>query len=266
MYRIQRRSYVRIIPDWHMQKIKSLLYPRPQANGNIAKTAVIADDAILGDHVQLDDFVTIHSGAVLHSGVWVGAYTVIGENVCIGTQTQIGTHCHIAHAKIGTECVVHPHVTLGTDGFGFVLDFTQGHHSIPHTGGVIIGNHVHIGAGVCMDKGVESHTIVGDFTRIDNLVHIAHNVVIGKRCVIPAQVGIAGSVVIGDGVMFSGQAGVADGVHIGDGAIVLMRAVVAKDIPKNQVVSGVPARLHKDNLRREAKLNKLIRTHEGVKV
>ncbi len=240
-------------------KIKQSLYPVAPANGEIADTAVVADDVVLADGVQIDAFAVVKSGAVLGAGVIVGAYTLIGDNVCIGDNTHIGSHCHIESAQIGTSCIIQPHVTIGTSGFGFVLDFDNGHCDIPHTGRVVMGDGVVVGAGTCIDKGGESDTIIGEGTRIDNLVHIAHNVKIGKYCVIPGQVGLAGSVTIGDRVMFSGQAGVVDGVHVGDGAVVLMRAVVAKDVQNNQVVSGVPARIHKDNLRRQAKINRYLK-------
>ena len=239
--------------------LKQSLYPVLSPRAYIDKTAHIAADAHIGKNVYIGAYAIIESGVTLQSGVRIGAYTVIGKNVKIGQHTCINTHCHIQDTIIGSDCCIAPHCTIGTDGFGFVLDFKNGHHSIPHTGGVRIGNGVIIGANACIDKGVEGNTSIGDGTRIDNLVHIAHNITIGRNCVIPAQVGMAGSVTVGDGVMFSGQAGVSDGVHIDDGAIVLMRAVVARNVGKNQVVSGTPSRPHKENLKREAKINQLLK-------
>lgn len=239
--------------------LKQVLYPMPVVDAYIDETARIGKNVHIGENVHIDAYAVVKSGAVLHSGVYIGVHTIIGKHVEIQQNTHIKSHCHIQDTHIGADCHIDPHCTIGTDGFGFIVDCENGHHRIPHTGGVHIGNGVRIGANACIDKGAEGNTIIGDNTYIDNLVHIAHNVTIGKNCVIPAQVGMAGSVTIGDGVMFSGQAGVSDGVHIDDGAIVLMRAVVARDVQKNQVVSGVPSRPHKENLRREAKINQLLK-------
>jgi UDP-3-O-[3-hydroxymyristoyl] glucosamine N-acyltransferase len=152
--------------------------------------------------------------------------------------------------------VVHSGARIGCDGFGYV--FRDGAHAkIPHVGRCIIGDDVEIGANTTIDRGSIDDTVVGNGTKIDNLVHIAHNVRIGEKCLIMAQVGVAGSVTIGDGAILAGQAGISGHLSIGAGARLAAQAGVFGDVPAGETWSGYPARPHRDSLRASAALFKL---------
>ena len=223
----------------------------------------------------------VHATAVIGSGVElgrdvsVGAYSVIGDGVRIGDRTVIGTHCSVAPgvelgagvhiypsvtiyggSRIGNRVTIHAGARIGSDGFGYVQRDGQ-HLKIPHVGGCIIEDDVEIGANTTIDRGSIDDTVVGAGTKIDNLVQIAHNVRIGKVCLIMAQVGIAGSVRVEDGAMLLGQVGVSGHHTVGRGARLAAQAGVFGDIPAGETWSGYPARPHKEALRAQAALFKL---------
>jgi UDP-3-O-[3-hydroxymyristoyl] glucosamine N-acyltransferase len=151
---------------------------------------------------------------------------------------------------------LHAGARIGSDGFGYV--FRDGaHQKIPHIGRCIIGDDVEIGANSTIDRGSIDDTVIGEGTKIDNLVHIAHNVRIGKKCLIMAQVGVAGSVTVGDGAILAGQAGISGHLTIGAGARVAAQGGVFGDIPAGETWSGYPARPHRESLRASAALLKL---------
>lgn len=225
----------------------------------------------------------IHSTAIIDKNVAlgrdvsVGAYTLIGEKVEIGEGTIIYPHCYIGRqTKIGKNCliysrvcireksiignrvIVHPGVVIGSDGFGFLPHpQTLAHQKIPQIGVVEIGDDVEIGANSAIDRATVGKTKIGSGTKIDNLVHIGHNVEIGENCLIAAQVGIAGSTKIGDNVVFGGQAGVTDHISIGEGVKVAGRAGVIGNLSAGVTVSGFPAREHRKMLKIYALTDKL---------
>jgi UDP-3-O-[3-hydroxymyristoyl] glucosamine N-acyltransferase len=204
----------------------------------------------------------VSGGALLAHGASVAAHAVIEEGAKIGARTQIGSGSSIGHGvEIGADCIIHPRVTLypgvrignrvvihagaviGADGFGYV--FAEGsHQKFPQLGRVIIEDDVEIGANTTIDRGSLDDTIIGQGSKIDNLVQIAHNVRVGRHCVIAAQVGIAGSARIGDYVMFGGQAGIADRARIEDRAIIGAQAGVlpGKLVRRGTALWGTPAR------------------------
>ena len=161
-----------------------------------------------------------------------------------------------ADVEIGDRVTLHAGARVGRDGFGFVPSAT-GPVRVPHVGRCVLEHDVEIGANSCVDRGSVDDTIIGAGTKLDNLVHVAHNVRIGKGCFLAAQVGIAGSTRIGDGVQFGGQSGAGGHANIGSGTTVAARAGVIADVGKGQTVSGFPARRHRDQQRSLAALNRL---------
>lgn len=217
----------------------------------------------------------IGAGVQLGEGVTIEPYVVIGENVRIGDNCHIGSHCVIGDdcdlaagvrlypqvtlyslVRIGENSIIHSGARIGPDGFGYT--FVDGQHQkIPQVGGVIIGRNVEIGANTCIDRGSVGPTEIGDGVKIDNLVHIAHNVRVGDLSVIVAQVGISGSTTIGKGVTLAGQAGLQGHIKVGDGAVIGGQAGVFSDVPAGATYSGYPARPHKESMRAQAGLFKL---------
>ncbi|MFA7676744.1 MAG: UDP-3-O-(3-hydroxymyristoyl)glucosamine N-acyltransferase [Candidatus Omnitrophota bacterium] len=232
----------------------------------------------------------IHSTAIISKGVElgrdvaIGAYAVIEEGVRIGDGTVIYGGCYVGHqVKIGQGCLIYPHVTIrerveisdrviihsgaviGSDGFGFAM--VKGvQKKIPQIGTVLIEEDVEIGANVTIDRARFDKTIIGKGTKIDNLVQIAHNVVVGENCIIVAQAGISGSTVLGKGAILAGQAGIVGHIRIGDKAIVAAQAGVTKSVPAGVKVSGYPAKPHDTAKRVNACVQKLPDIYKKVKL
>lgn len=233
------------------------LYPQPTFEPGIHPTAVVAPDAQVAADARVEPYAIIESGATVGSRAWVGPHCAVGRGVSIGAGTRLVAHVvTYPGASVGERCLVHAGVRLGSDGFGFAF---QGgaHEKIPHVGRCLVGNDVEIGANTSIDRGSIDDTVIGDGTKIDNLVHIAHNVRIGRLCLLMAQVGVAGSVHIGDGAVLAGQVGVSGHHKIGKGATLAAQAGVFGDIPDGETWSGYPARPHREALRAQAALFKL---------
>ncbi len=203
--------------------------------------------AHIGKGVKLGAHVSVGPCAVVEDDVQIGADTVIAGGCHIGQDTQIGANCRLdSHVvvyhqcRIGNHVVIQANSTIGAVGFGYA--FIEGaHRLIPHNGGVVIEDFVEIGANTCVDRAKFGNTIVGAGTKIDNMVQVAHNVVIGKCCLIAAQVGIAGSSKLGDGVVLGGQVGLADNIEIGAGTMVGAQAGVFRTVPPQQKLAWSPA-------------------------
>lgn len=198
---------------------------------------------------------SIHPTAKIGKHCSIGDYVVIGENVELGDDCIIHSHVTINHSTIGQGCTIHPGARIGQTGFGFASD-KDGHYSIPHIGGVIIGDHVSIGANTCIDRGTIENTVIGNHCRIDNLVQIGHNVKLGKGCVVVAQVGISGSTVLGDFVTLAGQVGVSGHLTIGNYTTVQSKGGVIQDLDDHSYVAGHPAIPVKRWFRQHVKRNK----------
>lgn len=213
---------------------------------------------------RLEDGVTVEPGAVIGPRAAIGSGTVIGATAVIGAEVQIGRECSVGagaivtNSLIGDRVIIHPGCKIGQDGFGFLMT-EKGFLKIPQIGRVIVQDDVEIGAGTTIDRGAMSDTILGEGTKIDNLVQIGHNVVIGRYCILIAQTGVSGSVTIGDYVMLGGQVGITDHVKIGDGAKVAAQSGVISDVPAGQRWGGYPARPRGDWLRAQAAMFKLAR-------
>ena len=245
-------------PSLAFVKIISLFTPDDAGHPNgIDFTAVIGKNVSLGKDVT------------------IGAYSVIGDNVTLGDNVIIYAGCYIGHhSKIGAQTLIYPHVSIrerisigsrviihsgaviGSDGFGFVTVKGE-HHKIPQVGVVEVGDDVEIGANVTIDRARFGKTVIGRGTKIDNLVQIAHNVIIGENSLIVAQAGIAGSVIIGNNVTLGGQVGLVGHITIGDNAVVTGQSGVAKSVPPNTIFAGYPARPYMTNQRVNASLQNL---------
>ncbi len=211
----------------------------------IDSAAFVHPEAQLEDDVAVDPGAVIGPGAQIGAGTAIGANAVIGAEVCIGRDCSIGPGASVLHALIGDRVVLHPGVRIGQDGFGYAPG-KAGLLKVPQVGRVIIQDNVEIGAGSAVDRGASRDTIIGEGTKIDNLVQIGHNVTIGRHCVIVAQTGISGSVVIGDHAQLGGQVGVADHITIGDGARIAAQSGVIYDVLAGAAVGLTPARPMRD--------------------
>jgi UDP-3-O-[3-hydroxymyristoyl] glucosamine N-acyltransferase len=205
-----------------------------------AASAQIDPTARIEAGVTIDPLAVIGPRAEIGSGTLIGPSVVIGSDVRIGRDCAIGAHVSILHALIGDRVILHPGVRLGQDGFGF-LPSRHGHQKIPQTRRVIIQDDVEIGANTTIDRGATRDTVIGEGTKIDNLVQIGHNTCIGRHCLIVSQVGISGSVTVGDYAMLGGQVGVADHIVIGEGAMIGARAGIMSNVPPGGRWAGYPA-------------------------
>jgi UDP-3-O-[3-hydroxymyristoyl] glucosamine N-acyltransferase len=266
----QVRARARVVvqnPHEAMLPLLPMLYPSASHRPGIDPTVSIGRGASLGDDVSLGP------GVVVGDGARIGARTRLDAYVVVGAGVEIGDDCNVfpgatlyAGTRLGDRVIVHAGARLGSDGFGYV--FRDGAHAkIPHVGRCVVESDVEIGANTTIDRGSIDDTVIGAGTKIDNLVHVAHNVRIGRLCLIMAQVGIAGSVHVEDGCILAGQVGIAGHVTIGKGARLAAQAGVFGSVPAGGTWSGYPARPHKEALRAQAamfKLPSLIRALERL--
>jgi len=206
-----------------------------------AASPAVHPDAVIEPGVVLGPGVVVGPGAQIGAGTTVGANAVIGPGVAIGRNGRIGPCAVIGFALIGDRVTVLAGAVIGEPGFG-VGHGKGGMVDMPQLGRVVLQDGVTVGANACIDRGAFDDTVIGENTKIDNLVQIAHNVRMGRDCVLAAHTGISGSAVIGDRVMFGGRAGVADHVSIGDGARIAAASGTMKDVPPGETWGGYPAR------------------------
>lgn len=225
----------------------------------IHPSALIGGNPAIGPHVVIDADVRIGASCVIHAGTFIGRETIIGDDCLLWPNVVIRDGCRIGH-----RVIIHSNSVIGADGFGYYFDEGR-HNKIPHVGGVIVEDDVEIGACTCVDRSKFGNTVVGAGTKIDNLVQVAHNVRIGRHCVLVGQVGFAGSVRTGDYCVFAARACVLDNVAIGDRVTVAGLAILDKDIPDGLTVSGYPARDHREELRERALVRRLPKLVEQLK-
>lgn len=231
-------------------------YPTAAVTPSIAPTALVDKSAVIGNGCLVEHGAFIGANVKIGQGCRIQAQAVIREGVEIGDGCDIGPHAVISHALISNNVRLHAGVCIGKQGFGFAID-PAGYVSVPQLGRVIIESDVEIGANTTIDRGAGPDTVIGQGTRIDNLVQIGHNVKIGKGCIIVAQVGISGSTQVGDYSMLGGQAGVAGHIKIGAGAKIAAQSGIMRDIPAGGEYMGSPAVPIKQNMRQVAVLAKL---------
>ncbi|MGD0923217.1 MAG: UDP-3-O-(3-hydroxymyristoyl)glucosamine N-acyltransferase [Terriglobia bacterium] len=248
-------------------RVAEALRPSVSPVAGIHPTAVIASDAQLAPDVSIGPYVVIEPGVSVGQGTRLGAGVFLGEGVQVGAQCVLHPRVTLyPHARLGNRVILHAGVVVGSDGFGYVL--AEGRqHKFPQLGQVIIEDDVEVGANTTLDRGSLGATVVGQGTKIDNLVQVAHNVRIGRHCVIAAEVGISGSVEVGDYVVMGGQVGIGDHARVEDGAVLGGGAAIlpGKIVRKGETVWGSPARPLAEFKRMYAHLSRLPSLAQKVK-
>jgi UDP-3-O-[3-hydroxymyristoyl] glucosamine N-acyltransferase len=248
-----------VVPDTHraLAVLLPLLYPPPPRHAGVHPTAVLGEGVELGDGVSVGAYAVIGAGTRLGDGVVLEPHVTIGRRCRIGPDAYLHPHVTLYDGvQVGARTVLHAGVRLGVDGFGYTQQ--QGRHvKVAQVGGCEVGDDVEIGANSCVDRGSIGTTVIGNGCKIDNLVHIGHNVRLGEHCIVIAQVGVSGSTRVGRYVTLAGQAGIAGHISIGDGAVVGAQAGVIGNIAAGQTVSGYPARPHRDAMRSLAAVARL---------
>lgn len=221
-------------------KALEIFYPTSTHHHAVSHHACVNPRALIGKNVFIGPNACVSAHAVIGDDCYIGENCYIGPNVKLGKKCYIASNCSISHAIIGSNLILHPGARIGQDGFGFAPG-SAGITKVPQLGRVIIGDFVEVGANSCIDRGAIEDTIIGDHTKIDNLVQIGHNVVIGKYCIIVAQAGIAGSSNIGDGTILGGQTGVSGHVNVGKKVMLAAQGGIIKDVADGEVLGGTPA-------------------------
>ncbi|MDR2005940.1 MAG: UDP-3-O-(3-hydroxymyristoyl)glucosamine N-acyltransferase [Acidaminococcales bacterium] len=238
-------------------RVLELFTPAPLIERGVHPAAVIAGSAQIGANAAImplaviDEEAEIGDGAVVYPHVYIGRGCRIGKDCLIYANVSVYAGC-----QIGDRVIIHSGAVIGGDGFGYV-DIGREHRKVPQVGNVVLGDDVEIGCNACIDCGTTGSTLIGKGTKIDNLVHVGHNDVIGENCLLIAHVGISGSVRVGSNVTFAGQSATVGHIKIGDNCVFGGRAGIISDVPDNSVYAGFPAQPHKDWLRQEALQRKL---------
>ena len=249
-------ALAQVLHKWFSEVPKPPVGVSPKAQ--VASTASIGEGARIGAFAIIRERARIGRDVTIFDGAFVGADSVVGD------QTIIYPNATLYHGtRIGRRCIIHAAVVLGSDGYGFV---TSGgvHHKIPQVGIVRVEDDVEIGAGTTVDRATLGETVIGEGTKIDNLVQIGHNAKIGRHCLLVAQVAIAGSAELGDYVVMAGQAGIAGHTRIGTGIKVAAKAAVMKNHEGDLTLAGNPARPLREHLRSEAMVRRLPELLERV--
>lgn len=259
----ENRAFIEVSnADLAMAQLLELFLPEGvELEPGIHPSAFVHEKALIGKNV------TIGPNAFIGKGASIGDNSVIFPNVSVLDDAVIGPNCQIRSGSViserctlGAYCLIQSNVNIGSDGFGYrPSPDGRGIVKIAHIGNVVIGNHVEIGSSSCIDRGKFSSTIIGDGTKIDNLVQIGHNCKIGRSCMIAGCCGISGSVTMGDGVIMAGQVAVKDHVTIGNGVTVGGKSGIINDIPDGQTILGFPAVPAKETLKQWAILKRMVR-------
>jgi UDP-3-O-[3-hydroxymyristoyl] glucosamine N-acyltransferase len=256
-----------IVDDAHhaLTVVLPLLYPQPAPEPGVHPTAVLGACVELGERVAIGAHTVVGEGSRIGAGAVLGPQVVVGRHCRVGAEAYLHPHVTLYDGvTVGARSILHAGVQAGVDGFGY--SHRDGRHvKVLQVGRCEIGADVEIGANCTIDRGSIGSTVIGDGCKIDNLVHIGHNVRIGDHCIIVAQTGIAGSTRIGKYVTFGGQAGINGHIRIGDGATIAAQAGVFGDVPPGVMVSGYPARPHREALRGQAAVARLPRLWQRLR-
>ncbi|QDM15410.1 UDP-3-O-(3-hydroxymyristoyl)glucosamine N-acyltransferase [Tardiphaga sp. vice352] len=237
-------------------RVTSLFYPEPPLFPGIHPSAIVAEGALVDPSSEIGPLSVIETGAEIGPGCRIGPCSVIGAGVIVGRDCRIGAHVSLSYALLGARVCVYPGARIGQEGFGFAST-KDGFISVRQLGRVIIEDDVEIGANTTIDRGSSRDTVIGAGSRLDNLVQIGHNVVLGRCCVIVAQVGISGSTHLEDFVRVGGQSGMAGHLRIGHGAEIGAQSGVISNLSPGAKVLGSPAQPIKDFFRQIAAMKKL---------
>ncbi|MFH1752649.1 MAG: UDP-3-O-(3-hydroxymyristoyl)glucosamine N-acyltransferase, partial [Candidatus Omnitrophota bacterium] len=210
--------------------------PGTDKQATVSMSAKIGKGVYIGPHAVIEDEASVGDNSTIEAGVFIGRRSSVGNSTFINPNVTIYHHCYI-----GSNCIIHSGTVIGSDGFGF-FEKDGRRHKIPQIGKVVIGDDVEIGSNVSIDRATVGETVIGQGSKLDNLIQVAHNVQIGKNVVIAGAAGIAGSVVIEDNVTIAAQAGIKDHVRIGKGAIIGAQAGVKDDVEPGKTVVGTPAK------------------------
>jgi UDP-3-O-[3-hydroxymyristoyl] glucosamine N-acyltransferase len=235
-----------VVADPHAALIPLLerLHGEPAAEPGVHPTAVFGREVVLGEDVEIGPLAVLGDRCRIGARARIGAHAVVGDRCAVGADSILHAHVTIyPGAVVGERVILHGGVRIGADGFGYVSS-EAGHRKVPQVGGCVIEDDVEIGANSTVDRGSIGNTVIGRGSKLDNLVHVGHNVRIGPHCILTGMVGIAGSTTIGAGVMFAGQSGVAGHLTIGDGARIGAKSAVLQDVPAGATVMGIPAGEH----------------------
>lgn len=244
-------------PRVAMARALTLFAPDSEPPG-VDPTAAVASSAKLGARVSLGAHVVVGHGATVGDGTILHPGVVVGPDVRIGCDCVLYPNVVVREAcRIGDRVIVQPGAVIGSDGYGFVTLGDKTHLKMPQIGIVVVEDDVEIGSNVTIDRATIGETVIGRGTKIDNQVHVGHNVRIGENVLLVSQVGISGSSTIGDRVTLAGQVGVAGHLTIGEDTVVAAKAGVTKSLPSRVMVSGFPARPHREELRRQASLDQV---------
>ncbi len=233
------------------------LHDSVESAPDIDTSAHLGRGVALGHDVSIGACVVIGPDVVIGDGCRIGPHVVLERGVILGQSVRLDPRVVVHEGSVlGDRVYCQTGAIVGSPGFGF-LSSDRGHERVPQVGGCRLGDDVEIGAGTCIDRGSLEDTVVGRGTKIDNLVHVGHNVRIGEHCLVMAGVGISGSTRIGDRVVLAGQAGLVGHIEVGDDARIGAQAGVIASVPSGAAVSGYPARTHRDFLRAQATLYRL---------
>ncbi len=255
---VEGKAIIRVNnPRAAFAKLLAMYRPPEEIPQGISPYAYVDPTAVIGEGVAIMPFVYVGPEAV------IGDEVVLYPHVYVGSKSQIGKESRIfpsvtvrEQCIIGERCVVQAGAVIGGDGFGFITEDGK-HTKVVQAGNVVLGDDVEVGCNTCIDRATSESTIVGKGTKVDNLVHLGHNDIIGENCLIIAQVGISGSTTIGDNCTLAGQTGVAGHLEIGKNCIFAAKSGIISSVPENSIFAGFPAQPHKSWLREEAALRKV---------